>query len=116
MVVTEGGFGLRNSKVKLPTRILTAKTWELEQSCLKEDGNGLQEIVSDGVLVIDSGAGYVNPQVRISLTRFASTHTRCASGAYLGNPDGDVYMVKVGDLNGSSGAKVVFSNNETTHQ
>ena len=102
-------------ELKSPTRILTARVHPEKGAVviLKEDGiNGLQEIVADGVLVIDSGVGYVNPQVRIIPDPLYPPPLLDAQAvAYLGNPEGDIYMVKVGDLNGSSGAKkVVFSN------
>ena len=69
---------------------------------ISSDGiNALTEIKSDAISIINAGAGYINPQVRIIPDpSFPQPLAEAEVVAYLSNPEGDVYYVDFDDLDG----------------
>ena len=84
-----------------------------------DDGiNALQEIKTNGILVIDSGQNYVSPVVTIHPDPdFPAPTIEAKAVAYLSNPEGDAYIIDVKDVQkGSSleGAKRISENTNQT--
>ena len=103
VVVTDGGAGYQGR----PT--IEVNDFDFNASgapgdgallTFKENGiNALQEINSDAIRIIDSGGGYVSPNVTIIPDPNYPPPTRTASAlAYLSHPDGDIYYIDVDKL------------------
>jgi hypothetical protein len=71
---------------------------------LKPDGiNALNELKDDAILVINTGSGYIKPNIQIIPDpAFPLPTYEAKVTAYLSNPEGDVYYVNVADLNGTT--------------
>ncbi|MDB3958773.1 Ig-like domain-containing protein [Opitutales bacterium] len=71
---------------------------------LKPDGiNALNELKDDAILVINTGTGYIKPNIQIIPDpAFPLPTYEAKVTAYLSNPEGDVYYVNVADLNGTT--------------
>ena len=103
IVVTEGGFGYQGT----PTIEIFDDGFNIDGSkgrdaelILKDGGiNALSEIKSDGIQIINAGTGFTQPRVRIIPDpSFPDPTFEASAEVYLSNPEGDVYYVKVEDL------------------
>ena len=65
--------------------------------------NALNELKDDAILVINTGSGYIKPNIQIIPDpAFPLPTYEAKVTAYLSNPEGDVYYVNVADLNGTT--------------
>jgi hypothetical protein len=118
IVVTSGGAGYQGTPTVEIVDTNVSSTGQLGSGAIAgilDDGiNALQEIKTNGILVIDSGQNYVSPVVTIHPDPdFPAPTIEAKAVAYLSNPEGDAYIIDVNDVKkGSSleGAKRISEN------
>ena len=106
VVVTTGGAGYQGKPIIEIADTNVNPSGRLGSGAvlaLREDGiNSLQEIKSDGIMVIDAGINYVDPLVTIHPDPDYPEPTVSAEAvAYLSNPEGDIYSIDVSDIKGA---------------
>ena len=103
VIVTKGGVGYQGNPTIEIVDTNVSNVGALGSGAvlaLREDGiNALQEIKTDAIMVVDPGINYVAPRITIHPDPdFPAPTVPAQAVAYLNNPEGDVYMIKVGDV------------------
>ena len=103
VIVTKGGVGYQGNPTIEIVDTNVSNVGALGSGAvlaLREDGiNVLQEIKTNAIMVVDPGINYVAPRITIHPDPdFPAPTVPAQAVAYLNNPEGDVYMIKVGDV------------------